>query len=156
MITFGTSGGNSIAQTEYTDMVFESIPFRFNIMTCVSMWIVLAGFLVLPSSFPTIQTIVGDSNKLSEVVRVARNVPLYVPFFPLAPFFKAKKDFSGSFVHFELTCGIINKSTDLPSASPAAGLARPGCVTSGGASDITMSGFSVVSSSQGCSVASLA
>jgi hypothetical protein len=51
------------------------------------MWIVLAGFLVLPSSFPNIQTILGDSNKLSKVVRVARNVPLYVPFFPLVPLF---------------------------------------------------------------------
>jgi hypothetical protein len=54
------------------------------------LWIVLAGFLVLPSSFPDIQTILGN-NKLSKVVRVARNVPLYVPFFPLGPLFKAKK-----------------------------------------------------------------
>jgi len=76
MGTFGTSAGNSIAQTEYTDMVFEPIPFRFNVMTCVFMWTVLAGFLVLPSSFPDIQTILGDSNKLSKVVRVARNIPL--------------------------------------------------------------------------------
>jgi hypothetical protein len=155
-ITFGTSGGNSIAQTEYTDMVFESIPFRFNVMTCCFMWIVLAGFLVLPSSFPTIETILGDSTKFSKVVRLVqtRNIPVYVPFFPLVPLFKAKKDSSGSFVHFKLTCGI--KSTDLPSASLAAGLARPGCVTSGGASVITISGFSAVSSSQGRSVASLA
>lgn len=74
--TFGTSAGNSIAQTDYTDMVFESIPFRFNVMTCVFMWIVLAGFLVLPSSFPNIQTILGHSNELSKVVRVTRNIPL--------------------------------------------------------------------------------
>jgi hypothetical protein len=154
MGTFGTSAGNSIAQTEYTDMVFEAIPFRINVMTCVFMWTVLAGFLVLPSSFPDIQTILGDSNKLSKVVRVARNIPLYVPFFPLVPLFNAKKGSSGSFVHFKLTCGI--KLTDLPSASPAAASARPGCVTSGCASDIIMSGFSAVSSSQGCSVASLA
>jgi len=96
--TFGTSAGNSIAQTEFTDMVFESIPFRFNVMTCVFMWIVLAGFLVLPSSFPNIQTILGDSNKLSKVVRVARNVPLYVPLFPLFTLFKAKRGSSGLFV----------------------------------------------------------
>jgi hypothetical protein len=156
--TFGTSRGNSIAQTKYTDMVFEieDMPFRFNVMTCFFMWIVLAGFLVLPSSFPTIETILWDSTKLSKVVRLVqtRNVSVYVPFFPLVPLFKAKKDSSGSFVHFKLTCGI--KSTDLPSATLAAGLARPGCVTSGGASVITISGFSAVSSSQGRSVASVA
>jgi hypothetical protein len=77
MGTFGTSGGNSMAQTEYTDMVFESIAFRFNVMTCVFMWIVLAGFLVLPSSFPTIQTILpaGDT-KLQNVVHDAQHIPL--------------------------------------------------------------------------------
>ena len=154
MGTFGTSAGNSIAQTEYTDMVFESIPFRFNVMTCVFMWIVLAGFLVLPSSFPNIQTILGDSNELSKVVSVARNIPLYVPFFGLVSLFKAKRGSCGSFVHFKLTCGI--KSTDLLLASPAAALARSGCVTFGGASNTTMSGFSAASLSQGCSVASLA
>ena len=89
MRTFGTSAG-SIAQTEYTDMVFEAIPFRFNVLTCVCMWTVLAGFLVLPSSFPNIQTILGKSNELNKVVRVARNIPLYVPFFPLVPLLKAK------------------------------------------------------------------
>jgi hypothetical protein len=44
----------------------------------------------------------------------------------------------------------------LPSASPAAALARSGCLTSGGASNITMSGFSALYLYQGCLVASLA
>ena len=109
MGTFGTSAGNSIAQTEYTDMVFESIPFRFNVMTCAFMWIVLAGFLVLPSSFPNIETILGDENELKKVVRVARNIPLYVPFFPPVPLFKVKTGSSGSFVHCKLTW--INQQT---------------------------------------------
>ena len=117
MKTFGTSAGGSIAQTEYTDMVFEPIRFRFNVMTCFFMWIILAGFLVLPSSFPVIQTILRNSNEVSKVLRIARNVPLYVPFFPPAPLFNAKKGSSGFFVHFKLTCG-----TDLASASPAAAL----------------------------------
>lgn len=87
MRTYATSGGGStIAQTEFTDMLFESIPFRYNVMTCFCNWIILAGFLVLPSSFPNIQTIVNESNKLGKVgkvVGVARNVPVYVPFFRL-------------------------------------------------------------------------
>ena len=90
--TFGGSAGTGtgIVQSQYTDMVFEGIPFRFNVMTFVFMWIVIAGFLVLPSSCPKIQTILGDSNKLCKVVRVARNIPLYVPFLPLVPFLKRK------------------------------------------------------------------
>jgi hypothetical protein len=153
--TIGGTGGTGVSgQTQYTDMIFEEIPFRFNVMTFVFMWIVLAGFLVLPSSFPKIQTILGDSNKLCRVVRVARNIPLYVAFFLLVPLFKEKRGFCGSFVHSRLTCGI--KSTDLSSASPAAALARSGCFASGGAGHITISGFSPVSSSQGCSLASLA
>ncbi|KAN0111391.1 hypothetical protein V8E52_008547 [Russula decolorans] len=77
--TIGGTGGTGVSgQTQYTDMIFEEIPFRFNVMTFVFMWIVLAGFLVLPSSFPKIQTILGDSNKLCRVVRVARNIPLLV------------------------------------------------------------------------------
>lgn len=151
--TFGTSAGASIAQTEYTDMLFEAIPFRFNVMTCFFSWIILAGFLVLPTSFPDIQTILADSNKLSKVVRVARNVPLYVPFSLLSPLFKGK-NIPPALVHSKLTCGLNH--TDLPSASPAVALARPDCVTSGGVSNITMSGFSAVSSSQDCSMASLA
>jgi hypothetical protein len=95
MRTFGTNTG-SIAQTVYTDMVFEAIPFRFNVLTCVCMWTVLAGFLVLPSSFPNIQTILGKSNELNKVVRVARNIPLYVSFFPLVPILKAKACSFGS------------------------------------------------------------
>ena len=93
--TFATSAGNSI-QTEYTDMIFEAseaIPFRINVMTCLFMWIVLAGFLVLPCSFPTIQMIVGDTNKLSKVVRVARNIPVYAPFLPLVPLLEKNKFF---------------------------------------------------------------
>lgn len=84
----GTSGGN--IETPYFRMLSEPIPFRFNVMTCVCLWIVLAGFLVLPSSFPTIQTLVDEaqSNKLNKVVRFARNIPLYVPFFPLVLLFK--------------------------------------------------------------------
>jgi hypothetical protein len=83
--TFGTIGGGSIAQTEYTDMVFEPIPFRYNVLTCFCMWIVLAGFLMLPSSFPQIQTILGETNELKKVVHLSRNISMYVPFFPLAP-----------------------------------------------------------------------
>lgn len=92
MGTFVTSlsAGGSIAQTEYTDMVFESIPFWINSITNLFLWIVLAGFLVLPSSFPNIppgwQS--NEANDLRKALRIARNIPLFVPFFPVAPLLK--------------------------------------------------------------------
>lgn len=47
-----------------------------NILAYVFMWIVLAGFLVLPGSFPQIQTIVNKSGELRKVVQFMRNIPL--------------------------------------------------------------------------------
>jgi hypothetical protein len=48
----------------------------YNFMAQVFLWILLAGFLVLPSTFPNIQTIVKDSTTLTKVVHTVRNVPL--------------------------------------------------------------------------------
>jgi hypothetical protein len=47
-----------------------------NILAYLFMWIVLAGFLVLPGSFPQIQTIVDKSGELRKVVQFMRNIPL--------------------------------------------------------------------------------
>jgi hypothetical protein len=63
----------------------------YNVMAQVFLWILLAGFLVLPSTFPNIQTIVKGSGTLTKVVHTARNVPLYVPSFPLVPLFPIKE-----------------------------------------------------------------
>ena len=59
MRTFGTSAGGSITQTEYTNMVLESIPSRLTVMTYFFMWIVPASFLVPSSLFLDIQMISG-------------------------------------------------------------------------------------------------
>ncbi|KAF8463964.1 hypothetical protein DFH94DRAFT_825221 [Russula ochroleuca] len=55
----------------------------YNFMAQVFLWILLAGFLVLPSTFPNIQTIVKDSTTLTKVVHTVRNVPLLVIAFTL-------------------------------------------------------------------------
>jgi hypothetical protein len=99
MGTFGSSAGNSIVKTVYSDMLFEDIPFRIIVLTTFSMWIVLAGFLMLPSSFPIVETILWES-KLSTVVRFARNIPLYVLSSYLSPFSKQKKRFLLLFCSF--------------------------------------------------------
>ena len=81
----------------------------YNIMAQVFLWILLAGFLILPTSFPNIQTIVKGSGTLTKVVHEVRNVPAYVPSFPLvshSPFFQPKKRFSDSMFIFTLTCGM--------------------------------------------------
>jgi hypothetical protein len=62
-------------------MVFEPVPFLYTALSSAFMWIVLAGFLVLPTTFPNIQTILKESEELSKVLHVARNLPLYVPSF---------------------------------------------------------------------------
>jgi hypothetical protein len=56
-------------------MLFEPHDF-FSILAGVFMWIVLAGFLVLPGSFPEIQNFVNSSGELGKVVRFMRNIPL--------------------------------------------------------------------------------
>jgi hypothetical protein len=76
---------NSTVHTEYAEMVFESVPFRYNVLSCLFMWIVLAGFLILPTSFPELQTILQNSSKISKLLRYVGNLPLYVPFAPLVP-----------------------------------------------------------------------
>jgi hypothetical protein len=80
----------------------------YNIMAQVFLWILLAGFLILPSSFPNIQTIVKGSGTLTKVVNDVRNTPAYVPSFPLVPLRPTKKGFSGSIFIFKLTRRILS------------------------------------------------
>lgn len=46
-------------------------------------WILLAGFLVLPSSFSKLESIKTDSGEFKNVLQAIRNLPLYVPLFPI-------------------------------------------------------------------------
>jgi len=78
--TATTIGDNSITQSKYMDMVLELIPAWVNLLAALFSWIILAGFLLLPSSFPTDQPVPG-----------IRHVSLYVSFFPLSPLCKPKK-----------------------------------------------------------------
>src|SRR6266852_4205078 len=50
-----------IVVTRYLNMLLDEPHNLFSILACIFMWIVLAGFLVLPSSFPKIQKIVNGS-----------------------------------------------------------------------------------------------
>jgi hypothetical protein len=66
-------------------MVIEPVPMLHNFMAGFFMWIVLAGFLVLPTTFPNIiKSKVESSAELSKALKIVRNVPLYVLSFSLA------------------------------------------------------------------------
>jgi hypothetical protein len=64
-----------------------------NVMAQTFLWILLAGFLVLPTTFTNVQKLVVCSNTLTEVVHAVRNVSAYVPSFPLSPLVQSKKTF---------------------------------------------------------------
>ncbi len=98
-----TLGGSSNSmQTEYADMVFEDVPFRYNVLASVLSWVVLAGFLVLPTTFPEIEMIMKNSHKMDPPpeLRSMERIPLYVPFTLLAPRLQSKSGPSGSLFNF--------------------------------------------------------
>ena len=75
---------STIAPSEYTDMIFEPISSWNNFWTNIFLWIILAGFLVLPSTFPNLETIVEnadqkESGDLHKVLHLVRHVSVYVP-----------------------------------------------------------------------------
>jgi hypothetical protein len=59
-------------------MIFESVPFIYNLLSCIFHWIILAGFLVLPTSFPNLQKLAENTGKIDNVFKDARNIPVYV------------------------------------------------------------------------------
>jgi len=73
-------GSGSIAQTKYTNMVFENVPLFDNILATFFTWLVLAGFIVLPNTFTTLEAIGDTANAnvgtVGKVLRAARNLPL--------------------------------------------------------------------------------
>lgn len=55
-------------------------------------WILLAGFLVLPSSFSSLEDIETNSGELRKVLQAIRNIPLYVSFSPLISLLQTTKE----------------------------------------------------------------
>jgi len=74
--TLGDLEAAKIVVTRYLKMLLDEPHNLFSILACVFMWIVLAGFLVLPDSFPKVQNVVNKSGELTKVVQFTRNIPL--------------------------------------------------------------------------------
>ena len=91
--TDGTGNtGNTIVQLEQRDI--ESLvnpgPFWYHVWAEILNRIILAGFLVLPSTFPDLESIaknIGeDKGDVRKVLQQLRNPPLYVPSLLSPPF----------------------------------------------------------------------
>lgn len=76
--TSTTFGHLEAVSTRYVNMVLhDSEPHDiFGVLAGVFMWIALAGFLVLPGSFPKLKKIVKDSGELGRVVHLMQKIPL--------------------------------------------------------------------------------
>ena len=88
----------SMAQShssQYTEMIIESVDsvsFWYTALSCFLHWVILAGFLVLPTTFDDLQEITVSSSAFNKALHTVRHVPLYV--------------LSLLVFAFELTCGI--------------------------------------------------
>jgi len=72
-------------RTEYEKMVLEDVPWWRNLLSPFFTLILLAGFLVLPGSFSTLETIEIPPGNLRKVLHAIENLPLYVPPLPTHP-----------------------------------------------------------------------
>jgi len=84
-VTDSTAGSISIVQSKYTDMVFEDVPRLHNILAWLFTWILLAGFVVLPSTFSTLEEFPINSSGFQKVLHSIQNLPMYVFSFSLVP-----------------------------------------------------------------------
>lgn len=76
----GSSGSSSVLQSRYTDMVFENVPRTHNLLSGLFTWILLAGFVVLPGTFSTLEGIQSKSGEFEKVLHTIHHLPLCVPF----------------------------------------------------------------------------
>jgi hypothetical protein len=58
-------------------MVFEEVPRVYSILSFFFTWILLAGFIVLPGTFNTLEGV--DSTTVKKVLHTIQHLPLYVP-----------------------------------------------------------------------------
>jgi len=61
-------------KSQYTDMVFEQVPRTYNILSFLFTWLLLAGFIVLPGTFNTLEGV--DSNQVKKVLHTIQHLPL--------------------------------------------------------------------------------
>jgi len=90
--TIPTAGNDQEKISKSGEMELEKFPVWGNISAGISTWILLAGFLVLPSSFSSLGETETNSGELRKVSQAIRNTPLYVPFFPPISLLRTTKE----------------------------------------------------------------
>jgi hypothetical protein len=76
----GSSGSVSVVQSRYTDMVFEEVPRTQNLLSSLFTWTLLAGFVVLPGTFSTLEGIQSKSGEFEKVLHSIHHLPLCAHF----------------------------------------------------------------------------
>ena len=64
--------------SQYTEMVIESVEsvsFRCTILSCFLHWVILAGFLILPTTFDDLQKIAVNSSAFDKALHAMRHIP---------------------------------------------------------------------------------
>ena len=89
--TIPTTGNDQEKISKPGEMELEKFPVWGNISAGISTWILLAGFLVLPSSFSSLGETETNSGEPRKVSQTIRNTPLYVAFFPLISLLQTTK-----------------------------------------------------------------
>jgi hypothetical protein len=77
----GSSGSSGIVHSRYAEMVFEEVPRSHNLLSGLFTWILLAGFVVLPGTFTTLENNRTASGEINKVLHSIHHVSLCVHFF---------------------------------------------------------------------------
>jgi len=76
-VTGGSSGTPSV-QRSYTDVRLEEVPRLDCILSFIFTWLLLAGFVVLPGTFNTLEGIQSGSTQVEKVLHTIQHLPLLV------------------------------------------------------------------------------
>jgi hypothetical protein len=63
-------------KSKYIEILLKNVSIFHNILAMFFTWILLAGFLVLPGSFETLESLPIDSTAFKEVLSAVKNLPL--------------------------------------------------------------------------------
>lgn len=77
----GSSGSSGVVRSRYAEMVFEEVPRTHNLLSGLFTWILLAGFVVLPGTFTTLENNSTTSGEVNKVLHSIHHVSLCVHFF---------------------------------------------------------------------------
>jgi len=67
---------HTYAKSKYLEMLLKDVSSWHHILAMFFTWILLAGFVVLPGSFKTLDNLPIDNTILKKVVSTVQNIPL--------------------------------------------------------------------------------